>query len=626
MGTRYDVSTVPLQGGYVAKRCPVRAQNDVVRPSDPLPPSPAVERRFALGRDFEKALATRLKAARPDVVIITGETPAEREAATADAMEQGAALIAAGRLPADPIGRRVGEPDLLVRVLTSQTPAYRPVDVKHHRTLEALNALPALCSDLPDPTLEAAAENKAMSARKRRDDFLQLAHYQRMLEAARLSAVDRWGGIIGVEGEIVWHDLDAPIWRTSSSGGNQKKRSTMEIYDFEFDFRLDTIAVARQHLADASVNLLLVPVRIGECQECPWWVHCGPTLEAGAGDVSLLPGIGWRPWRIHRDHGVRDRAQLAKLDPRTAGLVASGIDVPSVLEAANGSDPSTPVTKLVGSRRPAQIARLESAGVHTAADALTLDSATASYSGSLPQQIDLARAALGPDAVYRRRGVNALQIPRADVEVDLDLENVEDGVYLWGAMVTDRGRVGVKTGYRAFVSWEVMEQEVELRAFERFWEWLVQLRTKVRAEGRTFRAYCYNATVESGHLRRLAYLNDRGAQIDEFLESEEWVDMLRVFDSQLITGKGVGLKVVAPLAGYEWPVDDPGGAESMIRYDAAVAGEDEGERDTARDWLLRYNRGDVEATLALREWMDHETSTIQSIEALNALFRNWKLP
>jgi predicted RecB family nuclease len=36
----------------------------------------------------------------------------------------------------------------------------------------------------------------------------------------------------------------------------------------------------------------------------------------------------------------------------------------------------------------------------------------------------------------------------------------------------------------------------------------------------------------------------------------------------------------------------------MVRYDAAAAGD-----DGARQWLLNYNRGDVQATLALREWM-----------------------
>jgi hypothetical protein len=55
---------------------------------------------------------------------------------------------------------------------------------------------------------------------------------------------------------------------------------------------------------------------------------------------------------------------------------------------------------------------------------------------------------------------------------------------------------------------------------------------------------------------------------------------------------------VAPLVGFHWQVDAPGGADSMVRYDAAAVGD-----ESARQWLLDYNRGDVQATLALREWM-----------------------
>jgi predicted RecB family nuclease len=618
MATRYDISEVPFQGGYVAKHCPVRAQNDAVRPCEPLGPSAVVERRFALGRAFETSMVSRLLLLHSDAVLVTGDTPAEREAATVEAAREGGPLIIGGRLPADLVTRRVGEPDLLVRVQASNPPAYRPVDVKHHLTLEALDGEGARCSEMADPTLEAAAVEVEFSPRKRRDDLLQLAHYQRMLEAAGLSTGDRWAGIIGVEGRVVWYDLDAQVWLTPSSSGRRKRRSTMDVYDFEFDFRLDTIAVARQHLADDSVELLLVPVRIGECPECPWWVQCKPALETGAGDVSLLPGIGWRPWSIYRDHGVHDRAALARLDHRTATLVANGVDVASTLEAARASDPSTPVEQLVGGRRPAQVARLNDAGVLTAADALELDALTASYSGAglsaLPQHIDLARAALGTHPVYRRRGIDALRVPRADVEVDLDLENTEDGVYLWGALVTDRAGLEVEAGYRPFVSWEPLVDVQEIRIFERLWRWLSELRAQVQTDGASVRVYCYNATVEGGHLRRLGQLAGQADQVEGLLRSDEWVDMLKVFDSQLITGFGAGLKVVAPLAGYHWPVEDPGGAESMMHYDSAVAAEDEGERDRARDWLLTYNRGDVEATLALRAWLDRVGRSIPSIE------------
>jgi len=621
VGTRQDVSAVPPQGGYLAKQCPVRAQQEVIRPGQPLPVPPVLAHRFADGRRFEAGVVAALMALHPGAVLVTAADRDERAAATVAAMRAGAPVIAGGRLPADLAGRRVGEPDLLV---AARGPGYRAVDIKHHRCLDpGPGGLPALCAPLGRLAVEAAAADPASSARKRRDDLLQLAHYQRMLEAAGLAPPagplgERLGGIIGVDGVVTWYDLDAPIWQVTAPPGRARRRSTMAVYDFEFGFRLDILAVAAAHRADPGVALLVVPVRIAECAECPWWSCCGPVLAAGSGDVSLLPGVGWRAWRIHRDHGVTSRAALAALDHRTAALVAAGADLRPLTGALGSMPDGTPVRDVIGGRKRKQLGLLAAAGVRTLGDARSLSARTAAYSdqplGSLPEQIDLARAALGPAPAYRRRGVTRVRVPRGDVEVDIDMENTADGVYLWGALVT--GSPGGTDGYHPFCTWEPLAGAAEAELFARFWAWLAGLRADAAAAGLTFRAYCYNAAAENTQMRRIGAAAGLAAEVGSFTGSAAWVDLLRVFEAQLITGGPAGLKQVAALCGHAWEVADPGGGESMIWYGRAVDAGAPAAARSARDWLLAYNRGDVEATRALRAWLAASGTACPPVEDL----------
>lgn len=104
--------------------------------------------------------------------------------------------------------------------------------------------------------------------------------------------------------------------------------------------------------------------------------------------------------------------------------------------------------------------------MRTFGDLAELPRATASYAGSgmatLPEQIDLAWAVLGPAPIYKRRGVETVLLPRAEVEVDVDMENVEQGVYLWGALVSDRTKPNSAPQYTAFATWDPLDPEIEL--------------------------------------------------------------------------------------------------------------------------------------------------------------------
>ena len=93
--------------------------------------------------------------------------------------------------------------------------------------------------------------------------------------------------------------------------------------------------------------------------------------------------------------------------------------------------------------------------------------------------------------------------------------------------------------------------------------------------------------------------------MDEFLASDEWVDLLEVVRDQLITGRSMGLKETAPLAGFSWRADDSGGTLAIVKYEQAVDEEtDPAARATAQEWILGYNEDDVRATAALRNWLD----------------------
>jgi predicted RecB family nuclease len=320
----------------------------------------------------------------------------------------------------------------------------------------------------------------------------------------------------------------------------------------EYDARFaDRAAVAAA--AAAREPALARPSRITECRRCPWWPTCEAELEREQ-DVSLVVrGDGATALRAA---GITTVARLAALDPASA--------------------PPVPLA-----------------------------------AAPFPDLVALARAWQRGLAVVRR--VPSVPVPRADVEVDVDMESFgEAGAYLWGALLTRPGGTATgdePEGYRAFATWEPVPTPDEARSFAAFWGWFTGVRVQAAATGRSFAAYCYNEQAENrwllGSAQRFAGLPGipTVAEVEAFIADPGWVDLFAVVGEWFLCAHGKGLKRIAPAAGFAWRDAEAGGENSMRWYRDAVGLDGAAPDPDQRRRLLEYNADDVAATRALREWM-----------------------
>ena len=403
-----------------------------------------------------------------------------------------------------------------------------------------------------------------------------------------------------------WCDLAERRWSKGT-------RSALGIYDREFDLRLRVITRQLERNDDPSLSPLVIPLRKAECAACSWRQVCGDRMEE-ADSVSLVGGITWRGALELTREGIGTRSDLARLDWFTASVAhgsrpsAARVDLDEVLTTCEGLDPGTGLREALGARKPARLRRLAAMGITDVQGLDAVDRTTSRIAtlgiGYLPGLIDQARAAIAGVPLLRR-GAELVEVPRADVEVDVDMENSEAGVYLWGARVGGAASPDPSGRYLPFVRWDPLDAAAEADVFAAFWNWMTELRDVTIADGRTFAAYCYSP-AENSQMLRIAEGADIGPTLDEvrrFIDGIHWIDLHAVVKSRIITGGGLGLKRVAPLAGFRWRDDDPGGDQSMVWYDRAVNDPDPGVREANRNRLLAYNEDDVGATAAIRNWL-----------------------
>ncbi|MGW4521420.1 TM0106 family RecB-like putative nuclease [Amycolatopsis sp. NPDC004378] len=346
-------------------------------------------------------------------------------------------------------------------------------------------------------------------------------------------------------GGVIGLDADVVVWHDLTAGTWPGGRSALTEYQVRFADRLA--------IASAAANgeePLAEPSRVLECRRCPWWPTCEVVLTETR-DVSLV---------------VRGEDAM---ELRRAGV--STVDTLAALDPA-GEPPAVNWT-----------------GV------------------TFPDAVVLARAWLADLTLVRR--VDRVDVPRADVEVDVDMESFGDaGAYLWGCLLSGAD-IGLEPGYRAFATWDPLPTDDEARSFAEFWAWLTDVRQRTEAAGLTFRAYCYNALAENrwlfGSVERFGDHPGVPAKkdIQSFVDSDEWVDLFRSVTDQFLCSHGKGLKVIAPVAGFAWRDPEAGGEASMRWYRDAVGMDGEVPDTGQRERLLRYNEDDVLATRALREWI-----------------------
>lgn len=622
---------LPFGGGYLGKTeaCAVANNHNPLVQGLQVPLPTAVIARMEEGNDFESRVGASFRTAlsSPEYVFLDYShddldevTRLAWEADTMSAMADGALFIWNARLPRNAQTRRTGEPDFLVRAGDERNAqgkwAYRPGDVKHHKVLESAKTVRSFAlSSYADPRLEGASVTDVLGGGKPKlSDGQQLGHYVDMLEDLGHN-VDpgqtRYGAILGKEELIVWFDLDERNYRFLDRATGQKRlMSPIEIQRQEFAHRMSVIRRELARVIDPSLDPLVGPEHKSACTECVWRTLCHDEMLSLPGvHITLLNGITPERAQVHYQMGISTIAQLAALDWRTATLVDAGMDVEDMIDSARMLE----ATKAASFGDQAQRELMRKLDIVTYGDVAQLDRATARYSGMgawhLAESIDQARVYLA-ERVHRKRGVGHVALAQVAVEWDVDMENGSDGlIYLWGVKETIRRNGTVTQRYIPFCDFSGTE-EGEATAFANFWTQLQATRTKVREQHQGgFRAFCYSG-AENRCMRALArrHAGVLGVpsldEVEEFIASDDWVDLLEVLDRNLIwPTETMGLKDVAKYVKFAWRDEDANGGSSVTWYDDALHAVLLEDREAAVARILDYNEDDVTATYVLREWL-----------------------
>ena len=455
---------------------------------------------------------------------------------------------------------RVSRPDLMVNVGTRSAgiPMWAPVDIKSHGAIDENKSNSIFLSTTADldPSNAASKQGKLKS-----DDLHQLAHYIRHLQALGLASPELWAGIIGRE-------IDQCVFMKMAdvvTGLGRSQQDFLSVHDADFAVALDVVERARIENENHNQSCGVIPQQINDMKKgCPGCVYKSACLQemkdfdGGTGHVTLL----------------------ASITPDVAATKLPGIHSIGQLRAAPATDDYMMTAKL----------RAEV------------------WKSKVPQLLNPAEP---------------FDLPEFDIEIDIDLENSmealrelapdeelgDDRLYLYGFGVHDRTKnKDWKSAVIETISDYSNTDEGESAVMLAMWNRLQEEITKAKVSGKSIGIFHY-----SPHERtwwRNFHKRNAGkpgvpseAEIEDFI-ANYLVDLIVHAKKITFPTMGYSIKALAPEAGFKWNVKDPGGAGSLLKYrDAIDQSLSDLERQEAMDWLDSYNRDDVRATFAVREYI-----------------------
>lgn len=206
-----------------------------------------------------------------------------------------------------------------------------------------------------------------------------------------------------------------------------------------------------------------------------------------------------------------------------------------------------------------------------------------------PQIVFDARVKASGRLLRTDESQHGIEVPSARREVDFDIETYGGRIYLAGFLVTEND----ESRFDPVVDWVGNHDTERIFVEEMF--------GRLASYGDEDTVVLHWSDYERMQLVAAGKRHD--LTIQGYASVSDWfdqhaIDLYQWTRTMFESPTGFSLKAIAPLCGFHWRDDDPGGLQSEIWYEMMLAGD-----ELMRERLLQYNEDDVAAQRAIRTWI-----------------------